>query len=1004
MRPARRFRSCLLVLGFLLGTRLPAWAVNQASLALGSGYGNLHAGGVVATITGDDNFNASVGLEWRPAGGAFRAGHPLLRIDATHFAGSLFWLSPATVYEARLTLSDPDGVIGPATTVVTFQTRADTLPPATLRTLYVSTTGNDANPGTNPAAPLRHIQVAADRSLPGDLISIQPGVYRESVSVTHSGTASQPIVFRGAAPGVIVDGADETIAGGVTWTAVGGGVYSRVLGFPTGHVVTEAGRLFRYASLAALQALGAGAPGGFFFDGTTLYVKFSDLSPPSTHTMNVARLENGFLVDGASNVRIESVEIRYFGASDFGKGVYLRFASDCVVRASKIHEVEAAGVWIKGGDRHRVEDNEIWDTSIFGWPWGFTKGSSAENDGVLFTDDVGRGNVVRRNTIHGTFNGVGPCGSAAPGLAVTNETDVYDNVLYQHTDDALEPEGYCANVRIWGNQIRDVHMAVAAAPAAPGPLFVVRNVAYRVGNTRTSQLDGFRASALKINSGDPTPVGPLLVYHNTFLTDAPNTDAVALLDPGVGTFIVAGNNLLAGTRYALYKVNTIPWFGNGNDLYTTDTTRLVSWQGVPYSTLAAYRAGVPGQESQGISAPPQLVNPAGGDFTPQPGSPLVDKGLLIAGINDDYRGAAPDVGAIERSSPSVSISDVAVTEGNAGTTAAVFTVSLSEPSGGVVTVGYATADGTATIADNDYTAASGTVVFPPGVTTRPITILVNGDTKFEPNETFFVNLGSPVNATISDGQGVGTITNDDSPPAVSIGDATVLEGNSGTVPATFTASLSSASTQTITVTFATADGTTNPATAGSDYTTSTGTVTFPPGSTSQPVTVLVIGDTVPEPNETFFVNLASPTNATIARAQGVGTILDDDSALSFFTLTPCRLADTRNPAGPSGGPALAANRARNFPASGRCGIPPDAKAIAVIVTTVSQTDFGDLRLYPAAAAPPVASTINFAANHVRANNALIPLGSAGQVAVLCDMPPGSTGTTHFLMDVFGYFK
>jgi chitinase len=125
---------------------------------------------------------------------------------------------------------------------------------------------------------------------------------------------------------------------------------------------------------------------------------------------------------------------------------------------------------------------------------------------------------------------------------------------------------------------------------------------------------------------------------------------------------------------------------------------------------------------------------------------------------------------------------------------------------------------------------------------------------------------------------------------------------------------------------------------------------------------------------------------------------------AFFALNPCRVADTRNAPSNSGGPALAANTTRTFPAAGLCGIPTDAIAIAINVTVVGETEAGNLRLYPAGAPAPVASTINFAVSHVRANNAIIPLGVDGRIAVQCDMPPGSTGTTHFLFDVSGYFK
>ena len=115
------------------------------------------------------------------------------------------------------------------------------------------------------------------------------------------------------------------------------------------------------------------------------------------------------------------------------------------------------------------------------------------------------------------------------------------------------------------------------------------------------------------------------------------------------------------------------------------------------------------------------------------------------------------------------------------------------------------------------------------------------------------------------------------PPTLSINDVSVTEGNAGTVNAVFTVTLSAASTQTVTVTYATANGT---ATAGSDYTAiAPTTLTFTPGQTSRTVTVTVLGDTVFEGNETFFVNLSNPVNATLADSQGQGTIVDDDAVL-----------------------------------------------------------------------------------------------------------------------------
>jgi hypothetical protein len=122
---------------------------------------------------------------------------------------------------------------------------------------------------------------------------------------------------------------------------------------------------------------------------------------------------------------------------------------------------------------------------------------------------------------------------------------------------------------------------------------------------------------------------------------------------------------------------------------------------------------------------------------------------------------------------------------------------------------------------------------------------------------------------------------------------------------------------------------------------------------------------------------------------------------SFFTVSPCRLADTRDPDGPSGGPALSANTIRTFPVANLCGIPLSAKAVAVNLAVFQPSDAGDLRVYPAGGVALLASAINFRAGIVRANNAIIKLGAGGQISVQCDMPSGST---HFFLDVYGYFQ
>jgi len=228
----------------------------------------------------------------------------------------------------------------------------------------------------------------------------------------------------------------------------------------------------------------------------------------------------------------------------------------------------------------------------------------------------------------------------------------------------------------------------------------------------------------------------------------------------------------------------------------------------------------------------------------------------------------------------IKVSDVTVPEGNAGSTGAVFAVTLDAPTNTSVTVDYVTFNTTA-VSPGDYTSVNSTVTFLAGQTTRFVTVPVNGDTLPEGNETFILNLSNPVGALLVDSQGIGTIVDDDPftpPPSISINNVAIAEGNSGSSNAVFTATLSAASPFTVSVDVFTANGT---ATAPVDYQSAATTLIFLPGVTTANFSVPVNGDTTPEGNETFFVNLTGAINATISVAQGTGTINDDDATSIF---------------------------------------------------------------------------------------------------------------------------
>jgi subtilisin family serine protease/subtilisin-like proprotein convertase family protein len=241
---------------------------------------------------------------------------------------------------------------------------------------------------------------------------------------------------------------------------------------------------------------------------------------------------------------------------------------------------------------------------------------------------------------------------------------------------------------------------------------------------------------------------------------------------------------------------------------------------------------------------------------------LADSQAIATILNDESR---------------LSIDDVTLVEGNSGQRTALFMVSLSAPSSHAITVNFATADGTAA-APSDYVAAAGTLAFAPGQTSQTIGVTVKGDAQNEASDTFFVNLSGAANALLDDAQGLGTIANDDPLPAISVTDPSVTEGDAGTKNLNFTVSLAPASGRVVTVDYATLAGT---ATAGSDFQPASGTLTFNPGQTSKTVSIVLVGDTTPEPDETVLVGMANPSGAILLDVQGTGTILNDDVSLSI---------------------------------------------------------------------------------------------------------------------------
>jgi hypothetical protein len=152
----------------------------------------------------------------------------------------------------------------------------------------------------------------------------------------------------------------------------------------------------------------------------------------------------------------------------------------------------------------------------------------------------------------------------------------------------------------------------------------------------------------------------------------------------------------------------------------------------------------------------------------------------------------------------------------------------------------------------------------------------------------------------------------------------------------------------------------------------------------------------PLPNPQYGWGLVD-ARAAVNLATTAGPVL-------FHPVTPCRLVDTRGPAGSLGGPTLAPNSSRTFPLAGTCGIPSGARAVAINATAVQPDASGDLKVFPAGIPTPAAVVLQFAPGRTRAAYAISALDASGNVTVRCDMDAGAVRGVDLVLDVSGYFQ
>ncbi len=304
---------------------------------------------------------------------------------------------------------------------------------------------------------------------------------------------------------------------------------------------------------------------------------------------------------------------------------------------------------------------------------------------------------------------------------------------------------------------------------------------------KTWTLTGFLIGD-PVNALGSSPVGAATPASNGFLDSGPSAGLVARSPGSVGAIVAPAGNTFRAVGIDIWPASNSTTIGGSIIPYQTGINDVPGETGHTFN-VKGYRNGsvvVNVNVIDTLRTPPQSGSVAGGywhhlEFTNSAFDTTdIDKleffivtqsGTAFDGPNSGSALSTPNYIALDNfvyssltvAAPNLTINDVSLNEGNAGTTNFTFTVSLSAPApAGGVTFDIATADGTATSASGDYVAKSLTAqTIPAGSSTYSFTVLVNGDTAVEPNETFFVNVTNVTGAIVTDGQGQGTIVNDD---------------------------------------------------------------------------------------------------------------------------------------------------------------------------------------------------------------------------------------------------
>jgi len=606
-------------------------------------------------IDGDDNHNATVSVFYRKKGEqAWKEGLPLLRLDHERinenalqyivpnmFAGSIFDLEPATDYECRLVLADPDGVDGKAENILTIQTRPEPKPAAGGKVYHVYPPGFS---GQKQEPAFTGLQAAyytgsngADyfnsfpaRVKPGDVILVHAGLYKDdrykyggqlgtlssgTYFLTQSGTPDKPIVIKGAGDGEAIFDGDGA---------------------------------FNLFNLMAAN-----------------YNYFEGLTIRNTELAFWAGYKN---ITGASGITIKNCKLE-----NIGRGVY----SD----------------W-SGSKDFYIADNTFVGKfrpdilmGFTGREWQAYPEFGAKLVSEYAVKIYGQGHVVAYNHVTQFHDGIDIATYGNPDGApnviqdrLPVSIDFYNNDVTNVEDNCIETDGGAHNIRVFRNRcFNNGNRALSVQPMFGGPVYFIRNIVY----------DSPEGGALKLTASG----AGIVVYHNTFLAPVePMLLATSNLhfrnnlilgksqNPAI--FAIESNTNYTDSDYNGFRPNegaeysfewSTPPFsvralfpGEMGALAMQQQNQLEakSRERRRFKTLKEYSEAT-GQDRHSVIidydvfqkvSPPgsdlrTLYKPADFDFQLRPGSAAVDAGVRLTGVNDDFTGRAPDLGALEMGRP-----------------------------------------------------------------------------------------------------------------------------------------------------------------------------------------------------------------------------------------------------------------------------------------------------------------------------------------------------------------